>query len=450
MLILSVMGPSSVMKVSMTENFGDAVDLVLGRVPGGDLQDAAGAAAVADREVAGVEVDLLEQVGVVDAGEATEVVDQRNGDAIDERLAVLRRRATNDEQTDSERRPCDAGKELDRPKRVTARTRDAGQLFFVDRALHDLAWRRIDDGGFAKAPVRGPLLRAEPVDHLGDLPGSELLFGFEVAVLAAHNGDLVLPGFEIGRDEGPVRSGNQISDELASLVGNLDADRARSAVVFGEQNGARKPAGRDLLGRRLELEDVSVANARGDGLPVGACRLEDELAGGCNGGFIEGLSGRERHVHLGDPPIFAHDDVELDGRLLGLFAFDFGVSGLDEANELRRRDQRLLLGLGSGFRLTLALRTARKDPNDQERADQAKHGCSIRRASTSHKRKGRGLSWTTRAVLVKARLVLLRAMISGLPQLKCPDCVLAQPGLGGGWVLVIERSWRGCGGTVRR
>ena len=138
-------------------------------------------------------------------------------------------------RSDSERRPCHAGKELDRAKRIPARARNAGQLFFVDRALHHLAWRRIDDGGFAKAPVRGPLLCAEPVDDLGDLPGGELLFGFEVAVFAADNRDLVLPRLEVGRDEGPVRSGNQVSDELASLVGNLDADRARGAVVFGEQ-----------------------------------------------------------------------------------------------------------------------------------------------------------------------------------------------------------------------
>ena len=74
-----------------------------------------------------------------------------------------------------------------------------------------------------------------------------------------------------------------------------------------------------------------------------------------SGGFIEGLSGRKRHVHLGDPPVLADDDVELDHGLLELFAFDFGVVGLDEANELRRRDQRLLLFLRRDFGAVLRM-----------------------------------------------------------------------------------------------
>ena len=72
-------------------DLGHAVDPIGCGVARSDLEDAAGTPTVANREVPGIEIDLLQHVRVVDAGEAAKVIDEGNGDPVDERFAVAGR-----------------------------------------------------------------------------------------------------------------------------------------------------------------------------------------------------------------------------------------------------------------------------------------------------------------------------------------------------------------------
>ena len=76
------------------------------------------------------------------------MVNQRDGNAVDERLAVLRCRPTHDEKTEPEWRSCNAREDLDGAERVTPISGNPGQLFVIDAALDDLARRSFDDRRF--------------------------------------------------------------------------------------------------------------------------------------------------------------------------------------------------------------------------------------------------------------------------------------------------------------
>ncbi|MBW2191341.1 MAG: hypothetical protein JRG93_17485 [Deltaproteobacteria bacterium] len=186
---------------------------------------------------------------------------------------------------------------------------------------------------------------------LGDLPRDDLFFDLQVAVLAPEDVDLVFARLEVGRHESAVGAGNQIANELAPFVRDLDRYRASRAIVLCEQDRPGQPPRRHLLGRRFQLEHVPVANAGGDRFPVFARGLEDELARGRERGFVERLAGRSRHTHFGDETIFPHHDVELDDCPDGLFAVGFRVGRLDETDELRWSDERLALRLGRLLRI---------------------------------------------------------------------------------------------------
>ena len=154
----------------------EAVQPVGLRVAETDVDDAAHLASEARREVARVEVDLVQQSRLHEAGQAAEVIEAIDGGALELHLGVRGRRAANDDVGLS--RASHAGHVFDGPQRIAAGSGHAQQLLSAEAALRDLARWGFDGGRgteLQRSRFSGRPVDVHAVGDRGELARGDLL-----------------------------------------------------------------------------------------------------------------------------------------------------------------------------------------------------------------------------------------------------------------------------------
>ena len=270
------------------------------------VHDAARGVAVVGREVAWVELQVVDHADRQHAAQAAEVVHQRHLRAVEEELGVRRRGAAHDDLA-----------------REGLGSRHAGEVLEHSQGIAGGAWHLLDDGAFddhAADFLALPLgldddiegiVRAlfDVVLGLGALAGEDLLGGAEGIVVRSLDANLPLARRQIEEMKGAAGVGNVLEADrrvaLGAKHGDQDAGhgRARAAldqptgeVLDGQRRGLGLDRGvgwRGWLGRRWlgGGEGEGVVDLHLGGLARQLGRLEHEIVGGGQGGLLETETG---------------------------------------------------------------------------------------------------------------------------------------------------------------
>ncbi len=308
----------------------DQVEAVA-RVAGDEVHPAADGATVGGPEAPGLELDVLEELGGVDAGQAAEVEDRGHRQVVHVDLRVAGVASPDHELPGPERRASHAREVLHHLDRVAGDAGDADDLGGAERLLGDLALLAL--AGHHRLVHRGG--RAQhPVGDLGELPlGHRLLHlvpgmrcvGDHHLHLADRDGQLETAfAVRVGRLPARLHQGRHHREPRAHL---------QHAALQIRGRGRRR-----LRGRRLgEREGEAVLDAHRRGLAVNLGRREAQPAGRLERGLVEAVPGRLGHGRLGDLALVRELELQrhLPGQPLG--------PGL-----------RRILGLGRGHHLRCA------------------------------------------------------------------------------------------------
>ena len=361
------------------EDVGGHAAVEAGLVQGAqiDRDQAAEAPPVGGAVAARRQVDRLHEVGVDHGAEPAVVVEAGDAHAVDVDARVLGGRPPHHERPRARGGPRHAGEVLHDLQHVARGAGHLPRLIGLHLGGDDLlAERGRGDDDLLLVGVR----RGGACLGLLDLVGRLDALARLEDLLGAH------AGHALSREiDGPLARGHALDREAPGLVG----DGARTALDL--QGGARDrlPAPAEAhharerrRGGRLDLE--------GEGVPVEDLhrrrhaverrRLEHEAPRGRERRGVEGGAAALRHLDRVDGAGRGDGDLEHHGHRPPRRALRLGVGGLDEVEDLRRRDLARSSLAGAGLRERRGGgREAYRDRQREEEASRADHWPRLKR-----------------------------------------------------------------------